>query len=88
VNKFYQSFSPQTKGFLPKVIASLGRGDPEKSLKFIIFIFCHLGVAGFRAPRIAGDVWLNPLFNQQNDTLNLFTGSTEKAAGMTKKRTE
>jgi hypothetical protein len=53
VNNLDQSFSLQTRGLPSRVIASCKRGDPEKSLKFIIFIFCHLGFAGLRAPRIA-----------------------------------
>jgi hypothetical protein len=46
VNNLDQSFSLQTRGLPSRVIASCKRGDPEKSLKFIIFIFCHLGFAG------------------------------------------
>jgi len=70
VNEFYQSFSSQTKGFLPRVIASLGRGDPEKSLKFIIFIFCHLGFAGLLLLRIAMTFGSNPFLINKEGVIN------------------
>jgi len=76
VNKFYQSFSSQTKGFLPNVIASRRRRDPEKSLKFIIFNILSLTFCWIASPTDRNDVWLKPLFNQQKLRHKLFTGNT------------
>jgi hypothetical protein len=81
VNKFYQSFSSQTKGFLPNVIASLGRGDSEKSLEFIIFNILPLMLCWIASPADRNDVWLKPMFNQQKWRPKLSRTAVESSSG-------
>ena len=80
-----QSFSFQTRGYAPNVIASCRRGDPEKSLEFIIFNILPLRFCWIASPADRNDVWFKPLFNQQKGCpMNLFRTALELDSGSKK----